>query len=497
MKNIMRKTKKFLAFFAAMCMVFMLTLPVMAEETDLTATEDPRESIMMMTLGYEDDNGVYTPYKAGTCFLINDEYVLTNKHVVTFTSAEFEQFKTDMGLPNLQPNDSHLKLYLYVNRDMKVGAKMHESVNSDDMDFAAVKLNEKIYDRKPIALGDSDLIETKDTVYAVGFPADSMSTKDYNTKDDVSIVEGSVSKITVTGSIDVIEHTAALTSGNSGGPLLDANDCVVGVNTFVAGQKNYSIQINYIKKGLDTFGIVYIDGSEGITSETEDEPETIAETEAETVPATTAPVATAAPETEYTPIEEPSSSPNMIMIVGIAAAVIIVIIIIIVLVTSGKKKNNNLPPVHPAGGYPSQGGSAARNSVPPTPTPTPQPQVPEGAGETTLLDAGAGETTLLSNAGSGSAYLIRKKNGEKIAINVQNFKIGKERRRVNYCVSDNTSVSRVHCEIVRKGSDYYAVDQGATNFTFVNGIQLAAHQETLLTDASVLKLADEEFEFHV
>lgn len=217
MKNIMRKTKKFLAFFAAMCMVFMLTLPVMAEETDLTATEDPRESIMMMTLGYEDDNGVYTPYKAGTCFLINDEYVLTNKHVVTFTSAEFEQFKTDMGLPNLQPNDSHLKLYLYVNRDMKVGAKMHESVNSDDMDFAAVKLNEKIYDRKPIALGDSDLIETKDTVYAVGFPADSMSTKDYNTKDDVSIVEGSVSKITVTGSIDVIEHTAALTSGNSGG----------------------------------------------------------------------------------------------------------------------------------------------------------------------------------------------------------------------------------------------------------------------------------------
>ena len=39
---------------------------------------------------------------------------------------------------------------------------------------------------------------------------------------------------------------------------------------------------------------------------------------------------------------------------------------------------------------------------------------PDGAGETTLLDSGAGETTLLN--GAGSAYLIRKKNGEKITI---------------------------------------------------------------------------------
>lgn len=492
MKNIMKKTRRFLAFIAAMCMVLMMALPVMAEESGLTATDDPRESIMMMTLGYEDDNGIYTPYKVGTCFLINDEYVLTNKHVVTFTASEFEQFKTDMGLADLQANDNHIKLYLYVNRDMKVGAKMHESVNSDDMDFAAVKLNEKIYDRKPIALGDSDLISTKDTVYAVGFPADSMSTKDYNTKDDVSIVEGSVSKITVTGSVDVIEHTAALTAGNSGGPLLDANDCVIGVNTFIAGQKNYSIQINYIKKGLDTFGITYIDGAAS-EIETEQETEAEVETQVETVPATTAAVQPETAIPAYTPIEEETTgSSNMVMIVGIVAAAIVVIIIIVVVLTSGKKKNNNVPPVYPAGGYPPKNDQAQQKA---TPSPV-QPQVPEGAGETTLLDAGAGETTLLGG-GSKSAYLIRKKNGEKIVINAQNFKIGKERRRVNYCVSDNTSVSRVHCEIVKKGTDYYAVDQGATNFTFVNGIQLGAHQETLLTDASVLKLADEEFEFHL
>lgn len=123
------------------------------------------------------------------------------------------------------------------------------------------------------------------------------------------------------------------------------------------------------------------------------------------------------------------------------------------------------------------------------------PQQNEGAGETTLLDSGAGETTLLS--GAGSAYLIRRKNGEKIPITSQNFAIGKERRRVNYCISDNTSVSRYHVVITKKGSDYYVADQKSSNFTFVNGVQLSPYQETLLTDRSTLKLSDEEFEFHV
>lgn len=538
MKQTKKTVKQILSFLAALCMIFTMTLPVMAEETtELTATEDPRESIMLMTLGYEDDNGTYLGYKAGTCFLINDEYVLTNKHVVTITERELQELRDLTGVQDLQATDSHIKLYLYVNRDMKVSATMHDSVNSDDMDFAAVKLSEKIYDRKPVSLGNSDDVKTKDQVYAMGFPADSVSTKDYNTKDDVSTVDGTVSKITVTGNVDIIEHTAPLNVGNSGGPLLDANNNVIGVNTFIADKKNYSIQINYIKNGLDTFGIPYVDGTGTTTVDTTEEqgedmekPEEPDNTvyladlqsaldeaksidtegytkesvavlddkigDAETVlKNSNAEIAEIQSATDQlneaiTNLEE-KSGPSMMMIGIIAAIVVIVVVIIVILVMSSKKKKAT-----------SGQGAAPMPTTPPTPSVAPTPMqvptpsaIPEGAGETTLLDAGAGETTLLSNA--GSAYLIRKKNGEKIAINLQNFKIGKERKRVNYCISDNTSVSRVHCEIVKKGADYYAVDQGATNFTFVNGVQLSPHQETLLSDQSILKLSDEEFEFHL
>lgn len=561
MKRITQKVGRILTLIIALCMMLTMTISVMAEDeaNSLVATEDPRDSIMLMTLGYEDDNGSYYAYKGGTCFLINDEYVLTNKHVVTLSSQEeLADLREISGVADLQASDSHIKLYLYVNRDMKVAATMHDSVNSDDLDFAAVKLAEKIYDRKPVSLGNSDDAKTKDTVYAMGFPADSIKTKNYNTKDDVSTVEGAISKLTVTGSIDIIEHTAPLNMGNSGGPLLDKNDNVIGLNTFIAGTKNYSIQINYIKKGLDTFGIPYVAGSNssGLGESTgEDAQETIGDAGADTnkeeekKPDNTAILAElqsalsdakavdtanyteesvkalddtigtaeavlANDMAEATEIQgatddlndainglEEKSGPNMMLILIIAAVVIvIVIIIIVVIISSGKKKKATSASAteryEKENPYRAQnevnntsGGTAFQNST------MQQNVVPEGAGETTLLDAGAGETTLLGNA--GSAYLIRKKNGEKIAVNLQNFKIGKERKRVNYCISDNTSVSRIHCEIVKKGADYYAVDQGATNFTFVNGVQLSPYQETLLSNQSILRVSDEEFEFHL
>lgn len=554
MKRMSKKMRRIITVLAAACMMFAMVLPVMAaDNTTLIASDDPRDSIMKMTLGFQDDSGNYVPYQWGTCFLINDEFVLTNRHVVTPQPDVLAQMKEDYNLPNLVETDNHIKVYLYVNRDMKVAATMHPSVNSEEMDFAAVKLAEKIYDRKPVALGDSAEIATKETVYAMGFPADSLNTKERNTKDDVSTVDGIISKITVTDNVDIIEHTAALNAGNSGGPLLDENNQVIGVNTFMAGKKNYSVQINYIKKGLDTFGIPYAAGDAAPTASNNESDNTDTEEVKDEAPAPdnsaimaslqravdqakgidrkgytedstrklddcigTAEAVLKNPSADAAQIQsamdnvneavtnlEEKSGPNMILIIGIAGVAVLVIVIIIVVVASsnGKKKkqeaqrrSNGAQPMPP---YPGpQPGPAPQPRPAPAPQPRPMPQpMPEGAGETTLLDAGAGETTLLSNA--GSAYLIRKKNGEKIAINLQNFKIGKERKRVNYCISDNTSVSRVHCEIVKKGSDYYVVDQGSTNFTFVNGVQLSARQETLLSDQSVLKVSDEEFEFHL
>ncbi len=574
MKKAQAQTGRILSVFIALCMMIaaLFVLPVTVNADDeLTATDDPRESVMQIALGYEADDGTFTDIKWGTCFLINDEYVLTNKHVVTFTSAELAVVIEALGLPeNTQANDSHFQLRLYVNKDMTVKATMHDSVNSDDMDFAAVKLASAVHDRNPIALGDSDSIQVKDEVYALGFPSDSIANKEYNTKEDVSTVGGTISKVTTTGSVDIIEHTATLNNGNSGGPLLDANNNVIGINEFIVDTKNYSIQINAIKAGLDTFGIAYIDGStptptatptptpdpvigdsieEGGNEEVTPAVEPTASpmlaqletlitsaqssyaaddyseesyaaleqalTDGQTVVAKGADATEAEITAAIDSINEATdgldekSGPNMILIIGIIAVVVIVLIIILVLVNSNKKKkaeaakrqqrrpvggptgapmggmngapmNNGPMGGAPMGGAPMGGGYA--------------PMGNDGSGETTLLNEGSGETTLLG--GGSSAFLVRRKTGERININRQSFKIGKEKRRVDYCVSDNPTVSRLHCEIIKRGADYYVIDQGSANCTFVNGIQISPNKETLLTNMSTLKLSDEEFEFH-
>lgn len=554
--------KKLLVLMAAMCMVIGMALPVQAAEGDeagtaVTATtEDPANGILQVMLAYVDDEGVRSYYTAGTCFLINEEYVITNKHIfdldtdmdpdpdVVYTIRELVM--DGEGLDELADNDPHLKLYVFANRDTNVEATVHENAQSDVLDFAALHLSEKIYGREPLVLGDSDSIAQRDNVYAYGFPADSISNKNFNTKDDVSISSGIVSKVTVTGSVDIIEHTSQLDEGNSGGPLVNDAGEVVGINEFIVDQKNYSIQINVIKEILDTWGIPYTGATGGsIGGGTEPTELTVEDlqskidtakalsldgyteesvkafqdaiADAESVAAGSPDSAaiesaindlsaaqsglTPTPKPDDIDDEETAEGPNWFLIGGIIAIVVIVIVVVVIIIVvvngNKKKKAKQVPPVQQKLTPPIQ--QIQPNTPPVSPVqPGGYPTMPQddGAGETTLLDSGAGETTLLGG-GMGGAYLIRKKNGEKIPITSQNFAIGKERRRVNYCISDNTSVSRYHVVIMKKGSDYYAADQKSSNFTFVNGVQLSPYQETLLTDRSTLKLSDEEFEFHV
>lgn len=572
--------KRLLVLVMAMCMMLTMSVTVLAageegtdpiEEDQVQATtDDPTDGILQVYLAYVDDNGTRTLLYGGTCFLINEEYVLSNYHIFNLDEVDNsgvtkrEAIMNMLNLDELPNNDPHLKVFVYANRDMSVEATIHESVQSSAMDFVALKLSDKIYDRQPLVLGDSSIMKQQDVVYALGFPSDSIENKEFNTKADVSVVDGTISKVTVREKADVFEHTAPLNSGNSGGPLLNALNEVIGINTFIygnnVGTKSYTVQINALKSALDTFGIAYTDGvhdraaldggavassagtvnqsgsNDTADTDTEEQNQALltelnneisrakamdtegyteesvqvlndtiesAEDVAASTDATEAQIQTAIDDVRAAVdgLEEQSGL-NIILIAGIGAAVLIIVIIIIVVIvlaTSGKKKKanaaggGNVPPVPPV--QPVQ-----------NPQPMHQPQmyapgngtVPqaEGAGETTLLDSGAGETTLLSGAGGG-AYLIRKKNGEKIMITSQNFAIGKERRRVNYCISDNTSVSRFHAVITKKGSDYYIADQKSSNFTFVNGVQLSPYKETLLTDRSTIKLSDEEFEFHL
>ena len=96
--------------------------------------------------------------------------------------------------------------------------------------------------------------------------------------------------------------------------------------------------------------------------------------------------------------------------------------------------------------------------------------------------------------GAGGRTIIRVKTGERININKPEFIIGKERRRVDYCVSDNSSVSRTHVKLISRAGELHIMDMNATNGTFVNGTRISGGQEARISSGDKFKLADEEFQ---
>ena len=142
----------------------------------------------------------------------------------------------------------------------------------------------------------------------------------------------------------------------------------------------------------------------------------------------------------------------------------------------------------------------------PIPVIVPQPVVQTYAGavtygETTVLGADTNGATTVLNAGYNTMqkqrnpYLLRKKTNERVEINKNIFRIGKERSYVDYCIADNSAVSRSHADIIRKNNEFYIVDNNSLNHTFLNGMQIPSSQMQKLEDFMVIKLADEVFEF--
>ena len=75
------------------------------------------------------------------------------------------------------------------------------------------------------------------------------------------------------------------------------------------------------------------------------------------------------------------------------------------------------------------------------------------------------------------------------------FTLGKERKKVDYCISDNSSVSRTHAEVVAKNGTFYLIDQKSTNGTYLNDVRLNPLQEMELKNGDKIRISDETFVF--
>lgn len=516
--NLFKRTS--LALAAAAMAASMTAIPLTAsaeneavKSTANTAVNADRSGIVQVEAYYQPSGQDAITCKTGTGFLINENTLITCYHVTDISDKTdegkllikgLEEWYSDKMGEKHKFDKDYVGIQIAILGDVKEPAKIvRESVEGD---YAILEIDTKLTTKTPLALCDSDSVQQTEQIYALGYPAivndfqDKLSYTAFN-DNDVTITQGNVSKthyrstdIGMTG-VELIQHSAVLSGGNSGGPLVNDKGHVVGINNAASnfGDYYYAIEMNQIKDLLKILGIEYTEcdcngeqpSTEPPTSDDNPDPTTSLDTQPPTPPV---------PETTEPKPEPPSGKPTPWVLIGIlGAAAVIVIILIIILVVKGGKKPEPVP--------------AAPAPVPPrppiNPSPAPRPISPSpmgggmdnGAGETSLLNAGAGETSILGGGTAASRVtIIRKKTGTSIPVNAPEFVIGKENSRVNYCVNNN-AVSRQHAKISANNGSYFITDMNSSNFTYLNGRKIPANTPQLLHSGDVFKLADEEFEF--
>jgi S1-C subfamily serine protease len=156
-------------------------------------------------------------------------YVVTNQHVVEGADSVSVRFSS--------------------------GAREEAEVVGEDpsTDVAVIKVDSPEESLKPLTLGDSDTVGVGDPVIAIGNALNL----------GISVTTGIVSGLgrpieapngyTINGAV---QTDAALSSGNSGGPLLDSRGEVIGVNSLAAAAPglgtvaqgvNFAVPINTVK----------------------------------------------------------------------------------------------------------------------------------------------------------------------------------------------------------------------------------------------------------
>lgn len=124
-----------------------------------------------------------------------------------------------------------------------------------------------------------------------------------------------------------------------------------------------------------------------------------------------------------------------------------------------------------------------------------------GYGETDILPY-YNETTVLggqmvNNGVFQSVRMTRQKTGEVICINKAAFWFGKEAGNVDYCITDNTAISRRHALITIRNNECFIQDNHSTNRVFLNGRALEPGVDTQLSNGDRVRMGDEEFAVNI
>ena len=214
----MTQTTRRLVF---LCVTFLLLLGARSAQPQTVQKIAKKAFGSTVLLVIEDANG--QPLSLGSGFFVRAGEIASNLHVVEGGARGYAKLvgqKTNYELEGITAVDTKRDLVV-----LKISA-----ANSP-----------------VLPLGNSDAVQVGESVYAVGNPQGLEGT----------FSQGIVSSIREVGTDKLLQITAPISPGSSGGPVLNARGEVIGVSvaTFKGGQNlNFAIPSDYLKTMLEKAG---------------------------------------------------------------------------------------------------------------------------------------------------------------------------------------------------------------------------------------------------
>lgn len=118
-------------------------------------------------------------------------------------------------------------------------------------------------------------------------------------------------------------------------------------------------------------------------------------------------------------------------------------------------------------------------------------------GKSSGRQAHIGQTDLGGGkSGAGLLRMIAMNAPSRVEISVtkDEFVIGKKADCCDGIVGFNNMISRAHCKILKRGSQYMVMDLQSANGTFLNKVRLRPNQPTPIQHGDVIRLANSDFQ---
>jgi len=462
--------RRFMA--ALLCLIAVGALSATPARAEFEVQKVDLSVIRVQHLIKRGDRTSFGPH--GTGFIINKQgYAVTNQHVVR--------------PPRLPQGVEHLGIYVPDGSWDKNRLRRVIIVwESKPLDLAIIRIVG--LKRPPVVLSDirhGDAPKKGDKVYAVGFPG----AADASPRGALSstLTSGIVGKVFVgrggRSQTDrpIIQHEAGISPGNSGGPLF--NDCnqVIGVNTFVATSKFIVRREGrrVIARGAAVTGVYY---SPHVSS-------LIAVLKAQKVRFRSS-----------TGLCRGGPGSSMTLIISVLAALLLAGVAVLLALRRPRERvvrvvesysqmlrRKSSAPAEPQPGArrvvtDALGTVPGHRVLPPVPAEVGSP----GA----VLPGDVAEIWIMSGFdGGGHAVHLTLDQGQ-MAFTTRGLVIGRQQSLSDLVLEDN-SVSRRHARIVKLAGGVGIIDLNSSNGTAVDGCRLAPYGEPMpLQSGATVELGD-------